>query len=180
MKCRRSIWSNRNLLLGILISLLMVFQASFIFDKMVDNAWPSYLLSFSPFLTSSNEYSNRNDGGSSSHVFGDRAANGISIENKAQGTKEWFINNTDASWLNYLYQPVLLEGFTREYSHFPGDKVNFKIDVAFHDSFIGSLEKNIENAWTVNVDVQIYRLGYYNGDGARLIDVPQSKYSCGQ
>ena len=80
-------------------------------------------------------------GGASSHVFGDREANGISIENKAQGTKEWFINNTDENWLNYPYQPVLLEGFTREYSHFPGDKVSFKIDVAFHDSFIGSLEK---------------------------------------
>ena len=29
------------------------------------------------------------------------------------------------------------------------------------------------------MDVQIYRLGYYNGDGARLIDVPQVSIAVG-
>ena len=179
MKCRRYMWSNVRLLAGILISLLVLFQASFMLDKMISNTWPSYFLSISPFMRGSNDYVMRDNGDASSHTMDDKAANAITIENRAQGTKEWYVNNTDESWLNYPYQPVLLEGFTHEYSHFPGDKVNFKIDVAFHDSFTNNLAKTIDNAWVAKVDVQIYRLGYYNGDGARLVDVPQVSIAVG-
>ena len=148
-------------------------------DKMISNTWPSYFLSISPFMRGSNDYVMRDNGDASSHTMDDKAANAITIENRAQGTKEWYVNNTDESWLNYPYQPVLLEGFTREYSHFPGDRVNFKIDVAFHDSFTNNLAQTIDNAWVAKIDVQIYRLGYYNGDGARLVDVPQVSIAVG-
>ena len=83
-------------------------------DKMISNTWPSYFLSISPFMRGSNDYVMRDNGDASSHTMDDKAANAITIENRAQGTKEWYVNNTDESWLNYPYQPVLLEGFAHK------------------------------------------------------------------
>ncbi|WDR06220.1 DUF4082 domain-containing protein [Devosia rhodophyticola] len=70
--------------------------------------------------------------------------NPIVLENQKQGTPEsvWMIDAGDAS----------IEGFAEQFTINHGQTVNFKIDT---DS--------------TNYRIDIYRLGYYGGDGARLV-----------
>ena len=72
------------------------------------------------------------------------AANAIVLENQKQGTpeSEWLIDAGDPS----------IEGFSAQFTLNHGQTVDFKIDT---DSR--------------NYRIDIYRLGYYGGDGARLV-----------
>ena len=71
--------------------------------------------------------------------------NKIVIENQKQGTPQsvWDIDDPDSS----------IEGFTTDISTNVGDTVDFKINTPSDD-----------------YRIEIYRLGYYNGDGARLVE----------
>jgi hypothetical protein len=70
--------------------------------------------------------------------------NAIVLENMKQGTPEsvWLIDQADSS----------IEGFAAQFTLDNGERVDFKI-----------------NTDATNYRVDIYRLGYYNGDGARLV-----------
>lgn len=72
-------------------------------------------------------------------------SNAVVLENQNQGTprSEWDITQASTS----------IEGFTTEMSVNLGESVDFKIKT---DS--------------TNYRIEIYRLGYYGGDGARLVD----------
>ncbi|RYH68020.1 MAG: DUF4082 domain-containing protein [Alcaligenaceae bacterium] len=70
--------------------------------------------------------------------------NAIVLENMKQGTPEsvWLIDQADSS----------IEGFAAQFSINHGERVDFKI-----------------NTDATNYRVDIYRLGYYGGDGAHLV-----------
>ena len=70
----------------------------------------------------------------------------IVLENQKQG-------NPESDWGLAFGQPVgNIEGYAKEFSVNRGDTVEFKI-----------------NTDANNYQIQIYRLGYYDGDGARLV-----------
>ncbi|MBF0677746.1 MAG: DUF4082 domain-containing protein [Devosia sp.] len=75
----------------------------------------------------------------------DAAPNAIVLENMKQGTPE-------SVWLINAHDPTI-EGFADQFSLNRGETVDFKI-----------------NTNSTDYTVDIYRIGYYNGDGARLID----------
>ncbi|TMV82603.1 DUF4082 domain-containing protein, partial [Thioclava sp. BHET1] len=70
--------------------------------------------------------------------------NAIVLENLKQGTpeSEWLIDEADSS----------IEGYAAQFSLDHGETVDFKI-----------------NTDSTDYRIDIYRLGYYNGDGARLV-----------
>jgi methionine-rich copper-binding protein CopC len=68
--------------------------------------------------------------------------NKVACENTKPGTPDWVVSAIDDS----------IVGYTSDISYAPGNTVNFKV-------------KTDASAYTVN----IYRLGYYGGDGARLV-----------
>ena len=72
------------------------------------------------------------------------APNAIVLENQKQGTPEsvWMIGTADAS----------IEGYAAQFTLNHGQTVDFKIDTDSRD-----------------YRIDIYRLGYYGGDGARLV-----------
>jgi hypothetical protein len=72
------------------------------------------------------------------------ASNAIVLENMLQGTpeSEWLIDQHDAS----------IEGFAAQFSVDNGERVDFKI-----------------NTNSTNYRIDIYRIGYYGGDGARRV-----------
>jgi hypothetical protein len=72
------------------------------------------------------------------------ASNAIVLENMLQGTpeSEWLIDEHDAS----------IEGFAAQFSVDNGERVDFKI-----------------NTDSTNYRIEIYRIGYYGGDGARRV-----------
>lgn len=72
-------------------------------------------------------------------------SNAIVLENAKLG-------NTPAEWGLAEAPAGTIEGFTSEFSINAGDRLDFKIDT---------------DATSYRID--IYRLGYYNGDGARLV-----------
>ncbi|WEJ59332.1 DUF4082 domain-containing protein [Devosia sp. FJ2-5-3] len=74
----------------------------------------------------------------------DAAPNAIVLENMKQGTpeSEWLIDQHDST----------IEGFASQFTLNHGETVDFKIST---DS--------------KNYKIDVYRLGYYNGDGARLM-----------
>ncbi len=71
--------------------------------------------------------------------------NAIVLENMKQGTpeSEWLIDQGDRS----------IEGFAAQFTVDHGERVDFKI-----------------NTDATNYRIDIYRVGYYNGDGARRVD----------
>jgi hypothetical protein len=73
------------------------------------------------------------------------AQNAIVLENMKQGTPEsvWLIDQSDQS----------IEGYAAQFTINHGQTVDFKI-----------------NTNATNYRIDIYRLGYYGGDGARLVD----------
>jgi hypothetical protein len=73
------------------------------------------------------------------------SSNAIVLENMKQGTPEsvWLIDQSDPS----------IEGFAAQFTVDHGQQVDFKI-----------------NTDAKNYRIDIYRLGYYDGDGARLVD----------
>lgn len=80
-------------------------------------------------------------------LFGNAQSNPISIENALTGNpkSEWDINGSDSP---------SIQGFATQISVNTGETINFKIDVKLP---------------ATNYAIKIYRLGYYNGLGARLI-----------
>jgi hypothetical protein len=70
--------------------------------------------------------------------------NAIVLENQKQGTPEsvWLINEADSS----------IEGYAAQFTIDNGERVDFKI-----------------NTDARNYRIDIYRIGYYGGDGARLV-----------
>ena len=89
--------------------------------------------------------------------IGRQNANRIVIENRQLGTRDWWYNQTDSDpWI---------EGFTDSFSYVPGDVISFKLTSAE----LSSSRSQILVDDTDIIDVKIYRLGYYNGDGGRLI-----------
>jgi hypothetical protein len=71
-------------------------------------------------------------------------SNAIALENMKQGTpeSEWLIDRGDPS----------IEGFAAQFTINHGQRVDFKI-----------------NTNSTNYRIDIYRIGYYNGDGARKV-----------
>ncbi|MET3925244.1 DUF4082 domain-containing protein [Devosia sp. 2618] len=86
----------------------------------------------------------RTDNAGTSSLTAAAAPNAIVLENQKQGTPEsvWMIGKADAS----------IEGYAAEFTLNHGQRVDFKI-----------------NTDSKNYRVDIYRLGYYGGDGARLV-----------
>ena len=76
-------------------------------------------------------------------------SNEIVLENQKQGTPEsvWQLSGPPSS---------SIEGFTTDISTDIGQTVDFKINTA-----------------SSNYRIEIYRIGYYGGDGARLVDTIQ-------
>jgi len=68
--------------------------------------------------------------------------NKVACENTQTGTPDWMVESLDDS----------IQGFTTDISAAPGGTVNFKV-----------------NTSSVNFHVDIFRLGYYNNVGARLV-----------
>ncbi|HTJ56868.1 MAG TPA: DUF4082 domain-containing protein [Devosiaceae bacterium] len=83
------------------------------------------------------------------------AANPIVAENLKQGTPEdiWMVNDPDSS----------IEGFADQFSINHGQTENFKI-----------------NTDSTNYRIDIYRLGYYGGDGATLVTSISKKLTTAQ
>src|SRR5262245_65908702 len=75
-------------------------------------------------------------------------ANPITIENALPGTPRsyWDVPSSNQ-----------IEGFTTDFSVNAGERVDFKINV------------NGTAAQTLPYKIEIFRLGYYGGDGARLV-----------
>jgi hypothetical protein len=101
----------------------------------------------------------KSDGNGGTIVADPPTSNAIVLENQKQGTPEsvWAINPGQDS--------TKLEGFTTAISTNIGGTMQFKID-----NLTGS----------PNYQIQIYRLGYYGGDGARLITTLQHTTSVTQ
>lgn len=101
----------------------------------------------------------KSDGQGGTIVADPPTSNAIVLENQKQGTPQsvWQVNPGQDS--------PQLEGFTTAISTDIGGTVQFKID---------NLTGN------PNYQVQIYRLGYYGGDGARLITTLQHTLSVAQ
>jgi hypothetical protein len=101
----------------------------------------------------------KSDGQGGTIVADPPTTNPIVLENQKQGTPEsvWQINPGQDS--------TKLEGFTTAISTNIGSTVQFKIDNLTGNS---------------NYQIQIYRLGYYGGDGARLITTLQHTTSVAQ
>jgi len=99
------------------------------------------------------------DGQGGTIVADPTTSNAIVLENQKQGTPQsvWQVDPGNNS--------TKLEGFTTAISTNTGGTVQFKID-----NLTGS----------PNYQVQIYRLGYYGGDGARLITTLQHTTSVTQ
>ena len=81
--------------------------------------------------------------------------NAIVLENMKQGTpeSEWLIGAGDSS----------IEGFAAQFTVDHGERVDFKI-----------------NTNATNYRIDIYRIGYYNGDGARKVDTINQSLSTAQ
>jgi hypothetical protein len=81
--------------------------------------------------------------------------NAIVLENMKQGTpeSEWMIGAGDSS----------IEGFAAQFTVDNGERVDFKI-----------------NTNATNYRIDIYRIGYYNGDGARKVDTINQSLSTAQ
>ena len=94
----------------------------------------------------------KSDGKGGTIVADPPTTNPIVLENQLTGTPKtvWYVNPGQDS--------TKLEGFTTAISTNVGDTVQFKID-----NLTGS----------PSYQIQIYRLGYYGGDGARLITTIQ-------
>lgn len=78
-----------------------------------------------------------------------KASTVIVDENKKHGTRDWLTP-----------QPIespLIEGFASSFSHYPGDIVNFKLNCS-------ALPMHFKHH-----EVRVYRLGYYNETGGRLV-----------
>src|SRR6202048_679782 len=102
----------------------------------------------------------KSDGNNGGTIVADPATiNPIVLENQKQGTPQsvWQINPGQDS--------TKLEGFTTAISTNIGSTVQFKID---------------DVTGNPNYQIQIYRLGYYGGDGARLITTLQHTTSVAQ
>ena len=73
--------------------------------------------------------------------------NRISVENSLQGTDSW--------WYDQQSTPItIIHGFSDQISYYPGDIVSFKIS---------------HPLWMPYYQLEIYRLGYYHGQGGRLV-----------
>ncbi|YBW38620.1 DUF4082 domain-containing protein [Nitrobacter sp. TKz-YC01] len=81
--------------------------------------------------------------------------NAIVLENMKQGApeSEWLIDQGDRS----------IEGFAAQFSVIGGERVDFKI-----------------NTDATDYRIDIYRIGYYNGDGARKVDTINQSLSTAQ
>lgn len=82
--------------------------------------------------------------------------NAIISENSIDGSSTWW--RPQISQVNMNMKSI--EGYTTKMSYSPADKVSFKI--------------NCSNA-AASYNVYIYRLGYYNGKGARLVGTAHRK-----
>lgn len=90
-----------------------------------------------------------NGNASATTTFTDAATNKITVENQKAGTSQdvWAIHGSISNGGDEE-----IEGFTTQISVNAGQTIQFKIDTALN-----------------GYHVDIYRLGYYGGDGARLI-----------
>ena len=113
--------------------------------------------------------------------------NDIVIENRKKGSRLWFsgwkpelkVGNLSFYIIHNDFYMILLmfvlgvnpatynfsvdqpgpKGFSTEFSFLPGNTIHFKIDSLIYDKI-----------FVIEYDLLIFRLGYYNGTGARLID----------
>jgi hypothetical protein len=91
--------------------------------------------------------------------------NPIQVENAQQGTDH-------AQWLPPAYPPTRIEGYASEVSVLPGEDVHFHVGTDDGDRY----------------RIEVYRLGWYGGSGARLVacmpscggDRPGQRYGAGQ
>ena len=101
-----------------------------------------------------------------SHSNHSNDENDIVVENKKQGSLLWFngwrpelkvgVNTTS---YNFSLDQPGPKGYSTELSLLPGSTIHFKIDSLIYDSIL-----------VQSYEVLVFRLGYYNGTGARLID----------
>ena len=92
--------------------------------------------------------------------------NEIVLENRKQGSLLWFNGwrpelrvGVNTKTYNFSIDQPGPKGYSTELSLLPGSTIHFKIDSLIYDSvLVGSYE------------LLLFRLGYYNGTGARLID----------
>ena len=92
-------------------------------------------------------------------------ANRIQVENARQGVDP-------AQWLPPAYPPTRIEGYASEVSVLPGEDVHFHVGTNDGDRY----------------RIEVYRLGWYGGSGARLVtcapgcgsDRPGQRYGTGQ
>jgi hypothetical protein len=93
------------------------------------------------------------------HVLHRKKGSAVVDENRMPGSLDWFLPQQSTS--------PLIEGFTTSFSHYPGDAVQFKLDCR-------RIPRRVDG-----YQLQIYRMGYYNGTGARLVDsLPILSTSC--
>lgn len=100
------------------------------------------------------------DGAGGTNIF-DLTSNAIVLENQLAGTPEsvWAINGD----ISNVGNDAAIQGFATSMSVNPGQTENFKIDT-------GSTKYRID----------IYRLGYYGGNGARLISTQTTNLASAQ
>ena len=92
--------------------------------------------------------------------------NDIVLENKKSGSDNWFSgwrpelkHGVDIQTYNFSIDQPGPKGFSTEFSYESGNLVEFKIDNLIYDHIL-----------VKEYELKIFRLGFYNGTGARLID----------
>jgi len=92
--------------------------------------------------------------------------NDIVIENRKQGSTNWFSGwkpelkvGVNTKTYNFSIDQPGPKGFSTEFSFLPGNTIHFKLDNMIYD-----------NQLINSYELRLYRLGYYNATGARLID----------
>lgn len=150
--------------------LFLLVQGCFYLDKTIGSQW-FWSSVASEYKVLLDEKGNYVLGPSRESLLVDKGDTEISLENldnRGATVDAWFLNQTDPSMINYVDRPVLVEGFATAFSHFPGDTISFKIDTAIRKDVLRNLDHH--EMCKIEIDLQIYRLGYYKGVGAKLMD----------
>ena len=91
--------------------------------------------------------------------------NDIILENKKLGSRDWFSgwkpelkHGVDTKTYNFSIDQPGPKGFSTEFSYIPGNWIHFKMDNLIYDKIL-----------VKEYELRIFRLGYYNGTGARLV-----------
>src|ERR1700758_4526454 len=81
------------------------------------------------------------------------AAAAIAVNPNPIVTENAVPGSDPATWLQPAYPPTSIQGYTSEVSVLPGETVHFHVSTTDGDRY----------------RVEIYRLGWYGGSGARLL-----------